>query len=474
MGLYHPYERLIKQHYKPKKKVRPAFLYMLFLCLSLFFILRCPGFPVLRNNLSAIPHIQRDVCQADHAFDKFPLPNDKPSLDIDDESVIDAKTSNTYVDGKIGRGESIYKCLQSTGISDGDIQIITANMSRLFSFRTRSRPGDVYRLTLNPEGALERFEYRTGPLDIYCLGKDQDDKWNAWRENIRLNKYWVVISGEVNNSIFSTFQKKDLPDSLALRFAEIFEWKIDFQHEVREGDRFCMVVERFFKGEEPVGYGRIVAVMYDGVITGKIKGFYFGQGKGHGDYYDIEGVSLRRAFLRAPLSYKYISSGFTYNRKHPITRQVKPHLGIDFAAPSGSPVWAVADGVVISKTYDQYNGNQVKLRHMNNYVTYYNHLSSFKKGLKKGDRVKQKEVIGYVGTTGLSTGPHLDYRVKKDEEFINPLKAQYPSGKPLQKEFFPKYQELVASLSPILTGEIAVSGVLVAEVDSLDVDISLL
>ena len=276
----------------------------------------------------------------------------------------------------------------------------------------------------------------------------------------------MSISGEIRGSLFSTFQAQGHPVALAIRFAEIFEWKIDFQHEVREGDSFSLVLERFFKGDEPIGYGKILAVMYDGKVTGSLKGFYFDQGDERGDYYDLNGVSLRRAFLRAPLSYKYISSGFSYHRMHPILNRVKPHLGIDFAAPSGSPVWAVADGTVLSKTYDKNNGNQIKLRHMNGYITYYNHLSRFARGLKKGDRVVQKQIIAYVGTTGLSTGPHLDYRVKKDGRFINPLNARYPSGKSLKKGYAPLFEQKVAKLMPILCGDETVSKVLVAEVDT--------
>jgi hypothetical protein len=377
--------------------------------------------------------------------------------------------SELYIDGKIGDGESIYECLHKEGISDRNIHLIARNLDPILSFRSQSRPGDTYRLALTQEGDIERFEYQKGPLEIYCLRREKDNTWNAWRENIKLTKYWVTISGKIEGSLVSTFQKHGYPVSLALRFAEVLEWKVDFQHEVRDGDRFSMVYERYHKGDEPIGFGNILAVMYDGEIIKDLKGFYFDQGEGRGDYFDLDGVSLRQAFLRAPLSYKYISSGFDYHRMHPILGYVRPHLGIDFAAPSGSPIWAVADGTVLKKSYDRNNGNQVKLRHMNGYITYYNHLSRFAKGIKKGARVVQKQVIAYVGTTGLSTGPHLDYRVKKDGRFINPLKAKFPSGKPIKRQFLPEFRKIAANLSPFLEKDENLSRTRVAEVDSSEI-----
>ncbi|MGA1796474.1 MAG: peptidoglycan DD-metalloendopeptidase family protein [bacterium] len=376
--------------------------------------------------------------------------------------------SQLYRDGTIKDGESIYQCLHREGIADRTIHLITSKLNPLLCFRSQSRPGDIYRLSLTEQGEVERFEYQKSPLEIYCLSKDQGNNWNAWREDIKIAKYWVGISGEIKGSLFTTMQDAGYPVSLALQFAEILEWKIDFQHEVREGDRFRMVFERYFRGDEPIGYGRILAIQYEGQVAGTLKGFYF-RDEDRGGYYDPEGVSLRQAFLRAPLSYKYISSGYSHHRRHPILGSVRPHLGIDFAAPYGSPVWAVADGVVLSTSYDKYNGNQIKLRHMNAYITYYNHLSGFARGLKKGVRVVQKQVIGYVGTTGLSTGPHLDYRVKKGARFINPLKEQYPSGKPLKRNMLPQLRAVMADLGPLLQGQEDTTRVLVAEMSASEV-----
>ena len=177
-----------------------------------------------------------------------------------------------------------------------------------------------------------------------------------------------------------------------------------------------------------------------------IRGFLY-----KNDYYDETGDSLRRAFLKAPLRFNRISSRFSQERKHPILGGVQPHYGVDYAAPTGTPVWAVADGVVISMGWSPGFGKQVILRHANGYKTYYGHLSRYGIGIRMGKRVQQKEMIGYVGSTGLSTGPHLDYRLNKDGRFRNPLKEVFPAGYPLGKEetekFHQKRDEVLAWLA---------------------------
>ena len=473
MGLYYPSQKLKNQQSR-HRKIKPRFIYILILSFSLLLLLKWFTGSHREIAKNANFHEKTESYAADLSSEETQASSCESESDILEGPFPHPSFFERHLTGKIGHGESIYQCLHKEGISDRNIQLIADHLDPLLSFRSQSQPGDSYHLILTEEGEIEKFEYQKGPVEIYCLSRDSENTWNVWRENIKLSKYWENISGQIKGSLFSTFQAMGYPVALAIRFAEILEWKIDFQHEVREGDSFSLVFERFFKGDEPIGYGKILAVMFDGQFTGSLKGFYFDSGDTHGDYFDLNGISLRRAFLRAPLSYKYISSGFSYHRMHPILNRVRPHLGIDFAAPHGSPIWAVADGTVLSKSYDKNNGNQVKLRHMNGYITYYNHLLKFAKGLKKGDRVFQKQIIGYVGTTGLSTGPHLDYRVKKDGIFLNPLNARYPSGKPLKKRCIKEFQQKVAKLTPFLDGHESASKVLVAEVDTSDLPRSIL
>jgi murein DD-endopeptidase MepM/ murein hydrolase activator NlpD len=171
------------------------------------------------------------------------------------------------------------------------------------------------------------------------------------------------------------------------------------------------------------------------------------------DFYNEKGISLRKAFLKVPLRFNRISSRFSRARKHPILGGVFPHFGVDYAAPLGTPVWAVADGAVVSCGWGGGFGKQVILRHLNGYATYYGHLSRFGSGIKKGTRVRQQQIIGYVGSTGLSTGPHLDYRLVKDGRFRNPLKESFPTGIPIRKGEMESFQERRDEIMAWLEGD---------------------
>ena len=234
--------------------------------------------------------------------------------------------------------------------------------------------------------------------------------------------------GEIHSSLFEAMDTIGEQDSLTLAFAEVLAWEIDFYKDVREGDRFKVVVEKVYKGDQFIQYGTLHAVEYQ---KGEkvIRGVRYKNG-----YYNDRGVSLKKAFLKAPLRFNRISSKFSRTRVHPILGGVRPHFGVDYAAPLGTPIWAVADGTVNSCGWNSGFGNQVILRHTNGYATCYGHLSRFGPGIRKGARVKQQQIIGYVGSTGLSTGPHLDYRLLKDGQFRNPLKETFIPGVPIEKK----------------------------------------
>jgi len=225
---------------------------------------------------------------------------------------------------------------------------------------------------------------------------------------------------------------------LANDFSEIFAWDLDFSRSVRTGDEFRVLYERLYlddadDGEVYVGPGRILAARFDGA-AGDFSAFYFEPEKGHGGYYRPDGRSVERQFLQAPLRYSRISSSYTSARRHPILKITRPHHGIDYAAPVGTPLWAVADGKIIYRGWAGGFGNLVKIRHSNGYVSYYAHLSRFASGLAVGSAVQQKQVIGYVGSSGLATGPHVCFRVAKDGHFVNPARLQIPLGVPVPRD----------------------------------------
>ncbi len=281
------------------------------------------------------------------------------------------------------------------------------------------------------------FEYYKNREKRICVYFDEKG-CKVKEKNIPYKRKVVFIKGVIEDNLFDSIIRCGEKCELAIQFAEIFAWDVDFVHDIRKGDTFKIIFEKRYLDGKFVGYGKILAAQI------KVKGkdydaYWFESNNGTKGYYNSKGIPVEKYFLRAPLKYTYISSRYSYRRFHPILKVYRPHLGVDFAAPYGTPIKSVADGIVIRKGYDREGGNFVKIRHKNGYITIYNHMSRFAKGLRVGKKVRQGEVIGYVGTTGLATGPHLDFRVKKNGRFINPLKLPSIPKKPLtqkEKKFF--------------------------------------
>jgi murein DD-endopeptidase MepM/ murein hydrolase activator NlpD len=248
----------------------------------------------------------------------------------------------------------------------------------------------------------------------------------------------------------------NLDPMLALNLSDIFVWSIDF-FAINKGDRFRVIFDELYVDSSFVGIGEIYAVQFDHYGDANYA-FRFYQDERH-DYYDETGMSLRKAFLKAPLDFYRISSRFSHSRMHPVLRIRRPHLGVDYAAPKGTPVMSIGDGTVIQRAYQKGGGgNFVKIRHNSVYTTVYMHLSGFARGITTGTRVKQKQVIGYVGSTGLSTGPHLDFRVFKNGQPVDPLRVEAPPVEPVKPENMPSYillkDSLMLELQQISWGDI--------------------
>ncbi len=227
--------------------------------------------------------------------------------------------------------------------------------------------------------------------------------------------------------------------------ADIFGWDINFILDLRVGDNFQVLVEKRFREGQPAGYGKVLAAEFENqneVFTA----IRFKEGDQKVSFYNQKGENMRKAFLKAPLSFTRISSGYSMRRLHPITKVYKPHPAIDYAAPTGTPVKAIGDGTIIGKGYGKGNGNYLKIRHNNGYVSMYLHLRGFAKKIAKGRRVNQGQVIAYVGSTGMSTGPHLDFRMTRHGKSINPLKLKAPAAKSISKGHLTEFQTLAAPL----------------------------
>lgn len=329
------------------------------------------------------------------------------------------------IQGEVKGGSTLSRSLAEKNIPPSWIDLIVSKLRLHVDFRKIK--GGTYRLIKDAEGKLVTFVYEEGPTEVYEVLRDAQG-YRAQKKEIPLETSRVKVIGEIRSSLFEAMEAAGEQEPLTLSFAEILAWEIDFYKDVKEGDRFKVLVEKLYKADEFIRYGRIHAVEYQSG-SWRVRGIEY-----QGHFYHEDGTSLRKAFLKTPLRFNRISSRFSRARRHPILGGMLPHYGVDYAAPPGTPVWAVADGVVIGCDWSGGFGNQVILRHKNGYTTYYGHLSRYGSGIRLGARVKQKQIIGYVGSTGLSTGPHLDYRLAKDGRFRNPLKESFPSGLPIAKE----------------------------------------
>jgi murein DD-endopeptidase MepM/ murein hydrolase activator NlpD len=349
----------------------------------------------------------------------------------------------------MGQGETLAMSLKKHGLSPQLVHEVAEGLSEVFNFRY-ARPGDLYRLERDAEGSVQLFEYRQPPLETFVLARDRSDTLRAERVEVEVIDKRSRIAGIVQSSLYDAVTALGENGELAHDFAEIFAWDVDFSRSVQPGDEFSILYVRRHLGENGkpgtyLGPGQVQAARYS-TADSDFTALYFETAEDDGGFYRPDGSSVQRQFLRAPLNYRRISSSFSANRLHPILKVRRPHFGIDYAAPTGTPVWAVADGRVTHRGVLGGFGKTVKVRHANGYESYYGHLSSYPKGLSVGDRVTQKQVVGYVGSTGLSTGPHLDFRLKQYDRYVNPATLQFPPGKPIAAEHFGEFEQMRDSL----------------------------
>jgi len=341
------------------------------------------------------------------------------------------------ITGTIKKGDTISAILGNC-LSTKQILHLAQQSKNIFPF-SNLRRGQPYKLFL-VDGQFDSFTYDIDSNEKLLILQNKNE-FKISRIPIQYDVTTEVVNGTIISNLFDAVSKAGEDAELAINLADIFAWDIDFILDIREGDSFQVVVEKRFREGQPAGYGRILAAEF--VNQGKkFQAILFNDGNGNSDYYDIEGKNLRKAFLKAPLAFTRISSGFTMRRFHPITKTWKAHPAIDYVARVGTPIKTVGDGKVIRIGYTNGNGNFIEIRHTNGYSTLYLHMSKFAKGLKKGKRVDQGQVIGYVGATGLATGPHLCFRMRKNGVPINPNKVKIPSAPAVSSENMNQFHTL--------------------------------
>jgi murein DD-endopeptidase MepM/ murein hydrolase activator NlpD len=327
------------------------------------------------------------------------------------------------------RGDTLVKALIRAGMDARVAHQVGTALAQGGLDLKRLRPRDAIEIVWSPADTPTAVTVQPNPWLGY-VAVAEEEGWTAKRLESTPDVRVVTVQGKVERSLFEAIEQAGESASLVLSVVNIFEWDFDFTADTRAGDRFRLIVEKRYAGDSFVNYGRVLAAQYASdkkVLTG----IGWTPAKDRFAYYDLDGRSLRKSFLKSPLEFTRITSGFTWARPHPILGGVRPHLAIDYGAPVGTPVRAVADGVVLRAGWNGGNGIQVHLRHRAGYETIYNHLSRVGAKVRRGARVNQRQVIGYVGSTGLSTGPHLDYRVAKNGTFVNPLGEKFIPGDPI-------------------------------------------
>jgi len=312
------------------------------------------------------------------------------------------------------------------------------------------KPGQTVYAQTTADGELLTLRYFFGNEELFLMEKT-DDEFKMSEQPVELDTRIHMKSGEITSSLFAATDHAGIPNNIAMQLTEIFASEIDFYRDLRQGDRFTIVYETFANDNgKRTKTGRVLAAEF--VNKGKShQAIYFKASNGADGYYTPEGESLRKAFLLSPLAFSRVTSGFTHARYHPILKEWRAHKGIDYAAPTGTPVRATANGIIAFSGSQKGYGNLVVLKHNGKFESAYGHLSRFASGMGKGKRVNQGDVIGYVGSTGMATGPHLHYELRVDGVQRDPAKVVLPSAPPIAKRDLNNFQKethaLVARLN---------------------------
>lgn len=351
-------------------------------------------------------------------------------------------STNFWRDERIEQGDTASSILRRLGVNDEQIAIFLKSPDAAHAL-LQIRTGKRIQAQVTDSGNLIWIRNMGTDGKMLQIAMDAG-KFKSSQQTVQLQAETIMKSGEIHTSLFGATDAAGIPDSIATQIAEIFSTDIDFHQDLRRGDHFKVVYEVFYHNGEPVMTGRVLAAefinaghRYQAVFSNSINS--------KGEYYTPDGKPLKKAYLRSPLAFSRISSGFEM-RFHPILKQWRQHKGIDYAASTGTKVMAVADATVEFSGQQTGYGNFIVLKHSATYSTAYGHLSAFAKGLHKGEKVSQGEVIGYVGMTGWATGPHLHYEFRVAGVATNPLTAKIPTATPISAQLLPHFKQAIQPL----------------------------
>ncbi|MCL3782374.1 M23 family metallopeptidase [Prolixibacteraceae bacterium JC049] len=404
------------------KKFFPAIIVALILIIVLLVIVNKKKTPIETTQIAAA-----DTIPPQPPILKYGLPVDSFMLQV----------------GSIGKNEHLSTVLSKLGVSRRQIHFLAKKSKPIFDVR-KIRRGNNWAAFFSRDSMvqLDYFVYEIDATDyvIYQL----KDSLHITRGQKPIERKLKRAQGTIKSSLWNAMVENKTNPVLSNALSEIYAWTIDF-FAIQKGDQFDVLYEENYVDSVSIGIGKIHVAKFTH-MNEPYWSFAFKQNDSEG-YFDQEGKSLKKAFLKSPLKFSRISSRFSYSRMHPVLRIRRPHLGIDYAAAIGTPVYSIGDGTVIAKAYQRRGGGRyVKIRHNSVYTTVYMHLHRYGKGIKTGARVKQGQVIGYVGKSGLATGPHLDFRVYRNGKAMDPLKVKAPPVEPVKKDLLPQFNALKDSL----------------------------
>ncbi len=358
------------------------------------------------------------------------------------------------VEGKVKNGEFLSTLLLKLGLSQNTSYNLTEKCKGVFDIR-QFRVGNEYKAYYTTDDAhilsYLLYEKDSKSFIVFSTIEDSLSVKEVQKEIKREMKYVEVT---IDTSLWQDVLDAGTTPNLAIKLSDIYAWTIDF-FGLQKGDSFKAYYTELSYQDKVLDVDEVLYCSFQSSGREYVT-YYFEEEGTSNTYWNEKGESMRKAFLKSPLNFRRISSGFTYSRRHPITRVVRPHTGIDYAAPMGTPVWSIGDGVVVKKGYSGGGGKTVKIKHNSVYTSAYMHLSNYGKGIKVGTRVRQGQVIGYVGSTGSSTGPHLDFRIWKNGSPINPLKMDSPPATPISKGNMERYKEQIRFVQSSVNKKLAV------------------
>jgi murein DD-endopeptidase MepM/ murein hydrolase activator NlpD len=345
---------------------------------------------------------------------------------------------------RIERGDTIASILQRLQIDETGSALLL-QQTRQARALYRLIPGRTVRAQTTGDGRLLALRYLNG-AQLLKIDQDGNDVLQVWEGPADVETQVHMRSGEIVSSLFAATDAAGMADAVAVQIADVFSTDIDFHRDLRRGDRFSAIYEVQYHQGEPVKTNRLLAAEF----TNQGKTFHavwFQNPEGEGGYYTLDGKNIRKAFLRSPLEFSRISSGFTKARFHPVLQTWRAHTGVDYAAPTGTRIKATGSGIVEFAGRQGGYGNLVVLRHQTKFTTWYGHLSGFAPGMQRGKRVNQGDIIGYVGSTGLATGPHLHYEFRINNAHQDPLRVAMPPAPPLAPQYRTAFDETTRPMS---------------------------